>query len=59
MHRWHSGEVVVSQEKGSWFQLRLVSLHALPVQVYSEFLLQSKSMHVRLTGDSKLSNTER
>jgi len=63
----HGGVVVstvASQREGSRFNSRLVlsvwSLHVLPVYAwvlsrYSSFLPPSKNMHVRLTGDSKLS----
>lgn len=61
---WHSGGVanaVASQREGSVFKCRpsVWSLHDLPVpvwvlSVYSGFFPQSKDMHIRLIGSSKL-----
>ena len=52
--------ITASQQESSWYEFTVWSLHVLPVYVwvlfrYSGFLPLSKSMHVRLIGDSKLS----
>jgi len=51
----HGGLGVASQLEGSWVRSQFYSVLPTHVLVFSGyFLLPSKSMHVRLTGDSKL-----